>query len=288
MLADYFNQSPTAWLIVIGILGLLIGSFLNVVIYRLPVMLDRAWRREAGEPSEADEPPFNLVVPRSRCRQCGRLISAWENIPLLSFALLRGRCRGCRTRISARYPVVELLTAGLSVVVAWRLGVGGEMIAALVLTWSLIALAVIDIDHQLLPDVITLPMLWLGLLLSLLWQGVGVFAAPRAAIVGAVAGYGCLWLVFHAFKLVTGKEGMGYGDFKLLALFGAWLGWERLPLVVLLAAGVGAIVGVAMIATKNLGRETPIPFGPYLAAAGWIAMLWGQPIIQGYLRLAAA
>ncbi|HET7370710.1 MAG TPA: A24 family peptidase [Gammaproteobacteria bacterium] len=286
-LAEYFRQSPAAWLIVIGILGLLVGSFLNVVIYRLPVMLERAWRREAGEEPPADEAPFNLVVPRSRCRQCGHMISAWENIPLVSYALLRGRCRDCRTPISARYPVIELLSGALSVVVAWQFGVGGEAIAALFLTWSLIALAFIDIDHQLLPDLITLPVMWLGLGLSLFWAQDTAFALPRDAIIGAIAGYGSLWLVFHVFRLATGKEGMGYGDFKLLALFGAWLGWQMLPLVVLLAAGVGAIVGISMMLMKRLQRETPIPFGPYLAAAGWIALLWGQPIMDAYLMTMA-
>jgi leader peptidase (prepilin peptidase)/N-methyltransferase len=271
----------------VGVLGLLVGSFLNVVIYRLPVMLDRAWRRDAGEELPDDEPPFNLVVPRSRCRQCGHMISAWENIPLVSYALLKGRCRDCRTPISARYPVVELLSGALSLGVAWHFGVSGAALAALFLTWSLIALTFIDIDHQLLPDVITLPVMWFGLGLSLFWADGGGFALPRDAIIGAIAGYGSLWLVFHAFKLVTGKEGMGYGDFKLLALLGAWLGWQMLPLVVLLAAGVGAIVGISMILLKRLQRETPIPFGPYLAAAGWIAMMWGQPMMNAYLRTMA-
>lgn len=287
LLAEYFRQSPAAWLTVMGVLGLLVGSFLNVVIYRLPVMLDRAWRRDAGEELPDDEPPFNLVVPRSRCRQCGHMISAWENIPLVSYALLKGRCRDCRTPISARYPVVELLSGALSLGVAWHFGVSGAALAALFLTWSLIALTFIDIDHQLLPDVITLPVMWFGLGLSLFWADGGGFALPRDAIIGAIAGYGSLWLVFHAFKLVTGKEGMGYGDFKLLALLGAWLGWQMLPLVVLLAAGVGAIVGISMILLKRLQRETPIPFGPYLAAAGWIAMMWGQPMMNAYLRTMA-
>jgi leader peptidase (prepilin peptidase)/N-methyltransferase len=283
LLIEYLRQSPAAWLVIIGILGLLIGSFLNVVIYRLPVMLDRAWRRDAGEEPAGEEAPFNLVVPRSRCRQCGHLISAWENIPLVSYALLKGRCHDCRTRISIRYPAVELLSGGLSVLVAWHFGVGGQALAALFLTWSLIALAFIDIDHQLLPDLITLPVLWLGLLLSLFWSLDATFAQPRAAIIGAIAGYGSLWIVFHAFRLATGKEGLGYGDFKLLALLGAWLGWKLLPLIVLLGAGVGAVVGISMILMKRLQRETPIPFGPYLAAAGWIAMLWGQPIVHAYL-----
>lgn len=282
-LVSYLQQTPAAWLTATAILGLLVGSFLNVVIYRLPVMLERAWRREAGEDVSAEASPFNLVVPRSRCRQCGHLISAWENVPLVSFALLKGRCRHCKTRISARYPVVEALSGALSLAVAWHFGVSLEAVGALVLTWSLIALAFIDIDHQLLPDVITLPVLWLGLGLSLAWPAGGTFAMPRDAIIGAIAGYGSLWLVFHAFRLATGKEGMGYGDFKLLALLGAWLGWQLLPLIVLLSAGVGAIVGITMIAVKRLGRETPIPFGPYLAAAGWIAMMWGHSIVAAYL-----
>ncbi|HET8552668.1 MAG TPA: A24 family peptidase [Gammaproteobacteria bacterium] len=286
LLADYLVQSPAVFLTIVAILGLIVGSFLNVVIYRLPVMLDRAWRRETGE-TPADDEPFNLAVPRSRCRQCGHLISAWENVPVISYALLRGRCHGCRTHISIRYPIVELLSGALAVVVAWHFGVSLETAAGLVFTWTLITLAFIDIDHQLLPDIITLPLLWVGLGLSLLWPAGDVFAQPRAAIIGAIAGYGCLWLVFHAFKLMTGKEGMGYGDFKLLALLGAWLGWEMLPLIVLLAAGVGAIVGVGMILAKRLQRETPIPFGPYLAAAGWIAMIWGHGIMAAYLATMA-
>ncbi|HET7306689.1 MAG TPA: A24 family peptidase [Gammaproteobacteria bacterium] len=287
LLADYLVQSPAVFLTIVAILGLIVGSFLNVVIYRLPVMLDRAWRRESGETPPQDEEPFNLAVPRSRCRQCGHLISAWENVPIVSYALLRGRCHGCRTHISVRYPIVELLSGALSVAIAWHFGVSLETAAGLILTWTLITLAFIDIDHQLLPDVITLPLLWVGLGLSLLWPAGDVFAQPRAAIIGAIAGYGCLWLVFHAFKLATGKEGMGYGDFKLLALLGAWLGWEMLPLVVLLAAGVGATVGISMILAKRLQRETPIPFGPYLAAAGWIAMIWGHPIMNAYLATMA-
>lgn len=284
LLIQYLHQTPAAWLVVAAILGLLVGSFLNVVIYRVPVMLERAWQREMdGSNAGADEGPFNLVVPRSRCRQCGHMITAWENVPLISYALLRGRCRGCRTHISARYPAVELLSGVLSLAVAWHFGVTLEAAAALVLTWSLIALAFIDIDHQLLPDVITLPVMWLGLALSLWWSAGTTFAAPHDAIIGAIAGYLSLWLVFHGFKLLTGKEGMGYGDFKLLALFGAWLGWQMLPLIVLLAAAVGAIIGISMIALKRLQRETPIPFGPYLAAAGWIAMMWGWPIMQAYL-----
>ncbi|HET6725388.1 MAG TPA: A24 family peptidase [Gammaproteobacteria bacterium] len=285
--AEYLRQTPAVLYIVAALLGLLVGSFLNVVIYRLPVMLDRAWRREAGEEPPADEEPFNLAVPRSRCRQCGHLIGAWENIPLISFALLKGRCRDCKTRISIRYPAIEFLSGALSVIVVWQFGVSAETLAALFLTWSLIALAFIDIDHQLLPDIITLPVMWLGLGLSLFWTEGSFFASPRAAIIGAIAGYGSLWLVFHAFKLATGKEGMGYGDFKLLALLGAWLGWQLLPLIVLLAAGVGAVVGISMILLKRLQRETPIPFGPYLAAAGWLAMLWGHPIMQAYLTTMA-
>lgn len=284
---EILRTTPAAWLAIVGVLGLLVGSFLNVVIYRLPVMLLRAWGEETGEAGRGDSEAFNLVVPRSRCRHCDHGIAAWENIPLVSFALLKGRCRHCRVRISLRYPAIELLSGVLSVVVGWHFGVSGEALGALVLTWSLITLACIDLDHQLLPDVISLPVLWLGLGLSLFWTGDATLAMTRDAVIGVIVGYGVLWTLFQAFKLVTGKEGMGYGDFKLLALLGAWLGWQVLPLIALLAAGVGAIVGIAMIGLKRLQRQTPIPFGPYLAAAGWVALLWGTPIMNAYLTTMA-
>ena len=290
-LVEFLSSMPAVWLTFVGLLSLLIGSFLNVVILRLPVMMEREWRAQAaaveGREEEATE-PFNLVVPRSRCPQCGAAVRAWQNIPILSYVLLRGRCAQCATPIGLRYPIVEGFTALTSVLVAWRFGVTPEAVAALVFTWTLIALAVIDIDHQLLPDSMTLPLLWLGLLLSL-WHdtagGTVLFQTPREAIIGAAAGYLSLWSVYHLFRLATGKEGMGYGDFKLLAALGAWLGWQMLPLIILLSAAVGAVVGIALMVFTRRGRDVPIPFGPYLAAAGWIALMYGREIIDAYLGM---
>jgi len=290
-LVELLSSMPVLWLILVGLLSLLIGSFLNVVILRLPVMMEREWRAQAaaleGREEEPGE-PFNLVVPRSRCPKCGAAVRAWQNIPLLSYVLLRGRCAGCSAPIGLRYPAVEAFTALASMLVAWRFGVTPEAVAALVLTWTLIALSVIDIDHQLLPDSLTLPLLWLGLLLSLWHETAGgtvLFQTPREAIIGAAAGYLALWSVYHLFRLVTGKEGMGYGDFKLLAVLGAWLGWQMLPLIILLSAAVGAVVGIALMIVTRRGRDVPIPFGPYLAAAGWIALLYGREIIDAYLGM---
>jgi len=290
-LVELLSSMPALWLTVVGLLSLLIGSFLNVVILRLPVMMEREWRAQAAAVEGREEEPaepFNLVVPRSRCPKCGAEDRAWQNIPILSYVLLRGRCAACATPIGLRYPVVEGFTALASVLVAWRFGVTPEAVAALVFTWTLIALAVIDIDHQLLPDSMTLPLLWLGLLLSLWHETVGgtvLFQTPREAIIGATAGYLSLWSVYHLFRLVTGKEGMGYGDFKLLAALGAWLGWQMLPLIILLSAAVGAVVGIALMIFTRRGRDVPIPFGPYLAAAGWIALMYGREIIDAYLRM---
>src|SRR6056297_1069520 len=290
-LVELLSSMPAVWLTVVGLLSLLIGSFLNVVILRLPVMMEREWRAQAAAVEGREEEPaepFNLVVPRSRCPQCGAEVRAWQNIPILSYVLLRGRCAQCATPIGLRYPIVEGFTALTSVLVAWRFGVTPEAVAALVFTWTLIALAVIDIDHQLLPDSMTLPLLWLGLLLSL-WHdtagGTVLFQTPREAIIGAAAGYLSLWSVYHLFRLATGKEGMGYGDFKLLAALGAWLGWQMLPLIILLSAVVGAVVGIAMILLLGRDKQVPIPFGPYLAAAGWIALLWGPQLTDAYLHL---
>ena len=276
------------------ILGLLVGSFLNVVIYRLPIMLEREWREQAAtlvadEPSSAAAPAFNLGTPRSACPACRAPITAWQNIPVVSWLMLRGRCAACQTRISVRYPTVELLTAILSSWVACHFGFGWPAACALLVTWSLIALTGIDLDHQLLPDNITLPLLWSGLLASVLSGGAAHAAslpvAPATAIIGAAAGYLSLWLVFHLFKLITGKEGMGYGDFKLYAALGAWLGWKVLPLIILLSAATGAVLGIAMILIKGRDKSQPMPFGPYLAAAGWLAMMYGDSIITGYLRV---
>jgi len=290
-IAEVFQSEP--WLLIASafLFSLLVGSFLNVVIHRLPLMLDRQWREQADEIAgkepvgEANE-RFNLVVPRSRCPSCGAVIKAHQNIPVLSYLLLRGRCAKCRTRISPRYPVVELVTALLSAAVAWRFGWHWQTLAGLAFTWALVALTVIDFDHQILPDVITLPLLWLGLLLSLAWSaGLRPPAPvdPRSAIIGAAAGYLSLWLVYWTFRLLTGKEGMGYGDFKLFGALGAWMGWQMLPMIILLSAFAGAVFGIAMIALRGRDKNVPMPFGPYLAAAGWIALMWGPQIVSGYL-----
>lgn len=269
------------------VLGLLVGSFLNVVIYRLPVMMQRSWESQCQELLELEQPPkgkFNLVKPDSRCPHCETPIGVLENIPVISYLLQRGRCKHCNGPIAIRYPLIELLTAVMSGVTAWHFGFGWTALFAVILTWSLIAMSFIDIDHQLLPDDITLPFLWLGMLLSLF----GLYTDMSSAIIGAIAGYLSLWLVYHLFKLLTGKEGMGYGDFKLFALFGAWLGWQALPLILLLSSLVGAAVGITLILFRGRDRQLPIPFGPYLAAAGWIALLWGNDITQAYLLGVAA
>jgi leader peptidase (prepilin peptidase)/N-methyltransferase len=280
----YLENSPLAFTVTCVVLGLLVGSFLNVVIHRLPIMLDREWRSQAAELEGRPAPQFerfDLIVPRSRCPHCGHPITALENIPLLSYAWLQGCCRGCGARISPRYVVIEAVCGLLSGWVAWHFGYGAHALGALFFTWGLLALAAIDLEQQLLPDKITLPLLWLGLLFNLDMT----FVDLRAAVLGAVAGYLSLWGVFHLFRLLTRKEGMGYGDFKLLAALGAWLGWQQLPLVVLLSAGVGALVGGSLILLRRHQAGVPIPYGPYLAAAGWIAMLWGQPLTNAYLSL---
>jgi leader peptidase (prepilin peptidase)/N-methyltransferase len=271
----------------------LIGSFLNVVIYRLPLILERQWQAQCAE-LEGKEPAaaadaFTLSTPRSHCPACKAPVTAMQNIPVISWLVLKGRCAACGTRIPARYPAVELATGLLSAAVAWHFGFGFEAACALALTWFLVPLTGIDVDHQLLPDALTLPLVWLGLLASLFHDpasGTALPVSPRDAIIGAAAGYLSLWGVFHAFKLLTGKEGMGYGDFKLFAALGAWMGWQMLPLILLLSAAVGAIVGIALIVFRKQGREVPIPYGPYLAGAGWIAALWGPQIVGGYLSVA--
>jgi leader peptidase (prepilin peptidase)/N-methyltransferase len=310
-LAAVYTANPGLFAGSVFVIGLLVGSFLNVVIYRLPIMLERDWRTQAAEilapapganpgsaASDAALPPavragvepraFNLVTPRSACPACKAPIKAWQNIPVVSWLVLRGRCAGCGIRISARYPLVELGTALLSGAVAWHFGFGAATACGLTLTWSLVALTGIDIDHQLLPDGITLPLLWLGLLAAVAigpTPGVALPVSPRDAILGAFAGYVSLWLVFHLFRLITGKEGMGYGDFKLYAALGAWLGWRVLPLVILLSAATGAVLGIAMIVFRGRDRSSPLPFGPYLATAGWLAMLYGDSLIGAYLRV---
>ena len=288
---ELFSTSPATFIIVAFVFSLLVGSFLNVVIYRLPIMLEREWRAQCEEtvaspPGDLPAEPFNLMVPRSRCPSCKHQITALQNIPILSYLVLRGKCANCRTPIPLRYPLIEFCTALLTAVVAWRFGFGWEAGAAILLTWSFIAISVIDFDQQIIPDTISLPLVWIGLGLSLFHPVAGaeaLFIDPKTAIIGALAGYLSLWSVYQLFKLMTGKEGMGYGDFKLLAVIGAWLGWQMILPVILLSAVVGAIVGIALIVLQGRDRSTPIPFGPYLAAAGWIGMMWGQQIVTGYL-----
>ena len=276
-------SDPLAAAVVAGIVGLCIGSFVNVVIYRLPKMLDRGWRAQcaelAGEPA-ADLPHYNLVTPRSQCPSCGHPISALENIPVVSFLLLRGRCSACRAPISARYPMVELLTGALTVAAVLRFGATPAGAAACLLLWALVALTFIDFDTQLLPDNITLPLLWAGLLVN----AAGIMGVSlRDAVYGAVAGYLFLWTVYWLFKLIRGKEGMGYGDFKLLAALGAWLGWQMLLPIVLLSALVGAAIGISLTVFKGRDHQVPLAFGPFLAIAGAVALFFGKALVALYL-----
>jgi len=277
-------RDPLAFTILSGLVGLFVGSFLNVVIHRLPRMMERDWHAQAaelrGEQAPANE-RFNLATPRSRCPHCGHQITMLENIPIVSYVVLRGRCAHCGAGISRRYPIVEALSALLSAYAAWHFGFGASALGALLFVWAMVALTFIDLDTQLLPDDITLPLLWLGLAFNL---GT-TFAELPDAVIGATAGYLALWSVFWLFKLATGKEGMGYGDFKLLAAIGAWLGWQMLPLTILLSSLVGAVVGILLIVVARHGRNVPIPFGPYLAAAGLIALFWGERITERYLGL---
>jgi leader peptidase (prepilin peptidase)/N-methyltransferase len=323
--------STTAWTVLVFVFSLLVGSFLNVVIHRVPIMLEREWRTQARQileeadggqrtaerheevnggrrtadgaearhsphPSDRQPPtsslqppasPYNLVVPRSACPKCGALITAAQNVPVISYLFLRGKCAKCGTKISIRYPIVELVTAVLSAAVAWKFGFHWYTGAALLLTWFLIALTVIDFDTQLLPDNMTLPLMWIGLLLSIAGPDpvLGLPVTMKASIIGAAAGYLSLWSVYRLFKLLTGKEGMGYGDFKLLAALGAWLGWKMLLPIILLSALTGAVVGIALIVVRGRDRNIPIPFGPYLATAGWIALMWGDELVGTYLRM---
>jgi len=290
------EQFPPLFYSSVIILGLLVGSFLNVVIHRLPVMLHRSWKDDCLEflfekfpdvlnaslshaTSKAHE-GYNLVVPRSACPHCGHKITAIENIPVLSYLFLKGACRACKAKISVRYPLIEILSAVMATTVAWKFGLSFEALFAALLSWSLISLTFIDYDHQYLPDQITLPFLWLGLLINLN----GMFTDIHSALLGTVGGYLALWTVFHIFKLITKKEGMGFGDFKLLAMLGAWLGWQQLPVIILLSSVIGSIVGIGLIVFKQHERGKPIPFGPYLAGAGWIALLWGKEINQLYFN----
>lgn len=289
-LIQFFTEHTTAFYAVVFVFCACIGSFLNVVIYRLPIMMAREYKQACEEYFECeiskDEPyyqldKFNLSVPNSACPICKKPIRAWQNIPILSYLFMRGKCAGCNTRISIQYPLVEFLMGLLGIILVWRFGLSLQLLFAIALTAALVALSGIDFKTQLLPDSITLPFLWLGLLISLM--GDGVFLSPSQAIIGAVVGYLSLWSVYHLFKLATGKEGMGYGDFKLLAVLGAWLGLSNLPTVIILSAGVGSVIGIGLMVFKGNSRSTAIPFGPYLAIAGWIALVWGEPIKQMYL-----
>lgn len=285
-----FVEQPWVFWCFIFILGLVVGSFLNVVILRLPRRMQQELHAACRELNgEAAAPPSNkwfgleyLITPPSSCPHCGHKISAWENIPLVSYFFLKAKCSQCGTHISSRYPIIEAITGIFSLVVAIQFGPSIETTLVLILTWGLIAMSVIDTEHQLLPDVLTIPLLWLGLIANQF----ELFASPSDALLGAIAGYLSLWLVFHVFYLLTGKEGIGYGDFKLFALFGAWSGWQLLPQILLLSSLVGALIGVGMILLRGRDRSLPIPFGPYIATAGWIALIWGQDINQAYLQFA--
>lgn len=278
------QDTPSIFIAFVTIIGLMVGSFLNVVIYRLPEMMKRIWLQQCaelrGEMIES-QPVFNLITPRSACTHCGHPITALENIPIISYLALRGRCSRCHTPISLRYPAVEATIALMSGFVAWHFGFSLIMIAALVFVWALIALAVIDLNTQLLPDDITLPLLWIGLLVNLN----NGFTDIHSAVIGAVAGYLSLWLIYWFFKLITGKEGMGYGDFKLLSAIGAWLGWSMLPLVILLSSLVGASIGIGLIIAAKLNKNIPIPFGPYLVGGALIALFWGEKLNHAYFGL---
>ena len=284
-LVELFKSEQWLFYTAIVLFSLCVGSFLNVVIYRLPVMLERDWRQQCREFLEIDtqtdvqDEKISLAKPASTCPHCGHKIRAWENIPLLSYILLGGKCASCKSPISLQYPVIEAVTAIMSLAVAWKFGFTLQTAGALLFTWTLIALTMIDIHKQLLPDNLTLPLLWLGLVFALF----ETYTSLQASVLGAIAGYMLLWTVFQVFRLVTGKEGMGFGDFKLLAAMGAWLGWTMLPQIVLVSSVVGAIIGSIMLVTGRTRTQQPIPFGPYLAMAGWIALLWGHEINQAYL-----
>ncbi|MFK8077937.1 MAG: A24 family peptidase [Granulosicoccus sp.] len=303
---DLISQNAAYFYGLVAIFSLLVGSFLNVVIHRLPIMMERAWREGLEEFNALNEPPtlsnaetgpsggeisqvdnteapdvFNLAVPRSRCPSCNHEITALQNIPIISYLMLGGKCGNCKAPISARYPIVEFVTMVLSLVVAWQFGPTPQALLGIVATWFLISMTMIDFDHQLLPDTLTLPLMWIGLLAALM----PVFADLQSSVIGAAAGYMVLWSVYQLFKLVTGKEGMGYGDFKLLAALGAILGWQALPMIILLSSLVGAILGIAIISMTGRDKNIPMPFGPFLATAGWIAMLWGETMTNWYYGL---
>ncbi|MBF8268326.1 MAG: Type 4 prepilin-like protein leader peptide-processing enzyme [Gammaproteobacteria bacterium] len=288
-LFDYLQNSPITFYISMAVFGLIVGSFLNVVIYRLPKMLESDWQQQCRALLKLDTPAsvpaeyLSLITPRSQCPQCSHKIAAIENIPVVSYLVLGGKCSACHHPIGVRYPVIELTSGILALFSAWHFGFGTHALLAALLAWALLTLSVIDIDQQLLPDDITLPFLWLGILTNLY----GVFTNIHSSLIGAMAGYCSLWTVYKVFKLLTGKEGMGYGDFKLLAMLGAWLGWQMLPLIILLSSLAGAIIGIGLIMSKTHDKNIPIPFGPYLALAGWIALFWGHDINILYLRWSA-
>ncbi len=280
------QESSWFFYLLAGIFGLIVGSFLNVVIYRLPKMIEYSWRAHCQEMFNSQEigkndEHGNLFWPGSYCPICRNSISPLENIPIFSYILLRGKCKHCKTPISIRYPVVELASALLTLLVAWQFGPTGQFIAVMIFSWAMLALSVIDLDTYLLPDDITQPLLWLGLVCNLF----GWFTDLPSAVIGAIVGYLSLWSIFHIFKLVTGKEGMGYGDFKLFAVFGAWMGWQALPLIILLSSVVGAIIGTVFLLARNKDRDTPIPFGPFLAGAGWLALVWQNEIMSAYTNV---
>ncbi|WP_373332289.1 A24 family peptidase [Thiopseudomonas alkaliphila] len=294
-LLGLLQQELALFIALASLLGLLAGSFINVVVYRLPKMLQADWQQQAkvilaeAQPAvaarpepDSTSPRFNLLVPRSACPRCQHVIKPWENIPLLSWLALKGKCSGCQQIISKRYPLVELASGILSAVVAWRFGFGLPAMAILLLTWGLLTMSLIDADHQLLPDILVLPLLWLGLLLNTQ----SMFVSLSDAVLGVAIGYLSLWSIYWLFKLIMGKEGMGYGDFKLLAMLGAWGGWQVLLITILLSSLVGAILGIIILRLQKEGIEKPIPYGPYLAVAGWIALLWGNQITQAYLEFA--
>ncbi|NJO17448.1 MAG: prepilin peptidase [Thioploca sp.] len=279
---SYLASDPNVLIVVVGLLGLIMGSFLNVIIYRLPIMMQQEARLQCAEllnvPLSQSNQSFNLIQPRSHCPHCGHQVTLLENIPLVSFIWQRGQCTACHQAISRRYPFVELLSASLAIILAWQFGFTWQLLGALMLTWILIALSMIDFDQQLLPDSLTLPGLWLGLGVNLF----NLYTNIEASVIGAIAGYLFLWSVYWVFKLFTGKEGMGYGDFKLLALLGAWLGWQPLPSIILISSFLGALVGISLIIIRQHDKNVPIPFGPYLALAGWIYLLWGEKLTQTY------
>ncbi|MDO6712616.1 A24 family peptidase [Aliiglaciecola sp. 2_MG-2023] len=287
---ELLADSPLFFVSFVFVVSLLVGSFLNVVIYRLPVMMERGWKQEYQQyfqpesAEQASSETFNLIKPDSTCPKCQHKIRAWENIPVISWLFLKGKCSQCKNPISFRYPAVELLTALASMAIAWHFGFGWQAAAAVFLTWCLIALIFIDLDKMLLPDQITLPVLWLGLVFST----TGLFVSPIDAIIGAAAGYLSLWSVYWLFKLLTGKEGMGYGDFKLLAALGAWVGWQYLPIIILLSSFVGAIIGISYLLIKGKDKGSHIPFGPYLAIAGWLTLIYGKDIANWYWSWAIA